>query len=53
MTCRVNAALALLALVRTGAHPAPFACVPHEGSATVSVMDTMNDRVVDTWGATA
>jgi YVTN family beta-propeller protein len=40
--------LAAAALVAAGAHAAPLAYVPNEGSASISVIDTARDTVVDT-----
>ena len=45
---RVAAAFFALLLVAGAAMAAPFAYVPNEGSATVSVIDTANDRVMKT-----
>jgi len=45
---RVTAGFIALLLVAGVATAAPFAYVPNEGSATVSVIDTASDRVTKT-----
>ena len=42
-------AIAAAALLAFGAVAAPFAYVPNEGSASVSVIDTATDRIVSTF----
>ena len=45
-TCFHVAALLLLALTPVAVAAEPFAYVPNEGSGTLSVIDTANDRLV-------